>query len=78
MAATYWVLASDELMAMPDLAWPDGFRHVEAGPYQHPGMRWHKFHDDDAPDELEGKLIEPLFARSDDGKVTITARRPAL
>ena len=64
MATRYYVLASDDLMAM-NLSWPACLRPVEQLPaYQpllHPGMHWWLFEDDDAPAELDGKNVELTF-----------------
>lgn len=58
----YWVLVSDELMASLPL-WLDGFRPVKEGNVEYPGMTWHLFEDDDAPEELEGKRVEVIISR---------------
>jgi hypothetical protein len=63
VAARYWVLVSDELMASLPL-WLDGFRPVKEGNVETPGMTWHLFEDDDAPEELEGKRVEVTISRS--------------
>ena len=75
MSAVYWVLASDELMDSDPL-WPAFLRPVEPGPYEHPGMRWWKFEDDEAPESLNGKRIELTSWR--DGDEVRVARRPAI
>lgn len=79
MTARYYVLAADELMDS-GLQPPAGFRFVEqvcAEPGQ-PGVHWWLAEDDGAPESLNGKRIEPLFTRRDDGTAYVSARRPAL
>jgi hypothetical protein len=80
MAARYHVLASDELMASGLLRWPAGLQPVEqepTDPGRYPGAHWWLFEDDDAPQTLNGKLVD-LTIGSVDGQPVITARRPAL
>jgi hypothetical protein len=62
VSARYWVLVSDELMASLPL-WLDGFRPVKEGNVETPGMTWHLFEDDDAPEGLEGKRVEVIVSR---------------
>ena len=62
MSARYWVLVSDELMASLPL-WLDGFRPVKEGNVEYPGMTWHLFEDDEAPEDLEGKRVEVTISR---------------
>jgi hypothetical protein len=74
MSARYHVLASDALMAMDDLRWPEGLRPVEqepADPGRYPGMHWWLFEDDDAPPELDGEQVELSFRTivGDDGTI---------
>jgi hypothetical protein len=62
MSARYWVLVSDELMGSLPL-WLDGFRPVKEGSVEAPGMTWHLFEDDSAPEELDGKRVEVTISR---------------
>lgn len=73
--ATYWVLIADELMqSQPDWA-SAGLEPVEQGGYDSPGMRWHKFRDENADPSLEGKQVE-LTIGTRDGRPYIMSRRP--
>ena len=73
----YRIPVADPLLAEEGV-WTvvDGFRLVSAdGPWlAHPHVTICTFEDDNAPADLEGKLIEPVFTRHDDGTVTITGR----
>lgn len=62
MSARYWVLVSDELMASLPV-WLHNFRPVKEGNVESPGMTWHLFEDDDAPEELDGKRVEVIISR---------------
>ena len=72
----YRVPVADPLLAEQDFWIPvEGFRLVSAdGPWlAHPGVTICTFEDDQAPPELEGQLIEPVF-RQDGGTVTVVER----
>ena len=62
MSVRYWVLVSDELMVSLPL-WLDGFRPVKEGNVESPGMTWHLFEDDGAPEDLDGKKVEVIISR---------------
>lgn len=76
MAARYWVLCDDELMAGP-LQLPTCLRTVEQGAATHNGGHWWLFEDDDAPETLNGTRVDLLLERVGDD-VRIAGRRPAL
>lgn len=74
----YRVPVADPMLEQADYWAPvEGFRLVSAdGPWlAHPDVTICTFDDDNAPAELEGKLVEPAFTRHDDGRVTITDRQ---
>lgn len=78
MTARYRVPVADPLLEDRDFWKPvTGFRLVSVdGPWlAHPEVTICTFEDDNAPSELEGKLVEPVFQSHDDGSVTITSRR---
>ena len=60
-----------------DPQWPDGFRPVEGGGVDHPGVRRQLFEDDEAPPELDGKLVEVITVLKD-GKPVIVRRPPGV
>ena len=81
MTARYWVLISDEL-AVARTELPHGLRdtgtyraeHSEGYlPPEPPGASWHLIEDDDAPAELDGRLVELLF-RTENGRVLLGSR----
>jgi hypothetical protein len=89
MAARYRVPVADPLLAEKDF-WleAEGFRLVSVdGPWlAHPNVTICTFEDDDAPPELEGKLVEPTLSRAfgvsyatgeplGDGKVRVIGRQ---
>jgi hypothetical protein len=57
MSVRYWVEVSDYLAANMD-RWPAGLRPVWRGSRGSRGTHWWLFEDDDAPPELDGKLVE--------------------
>jgi hypothetical protein len=74
---TYRVAVSDQLLAEREHWVPiQNFRFISAdGPQAgHPGVTICTFEDDNAPPELEGKLVEPIFTRAEGGIVTIDGR----
>ena len=72
----YWVLVSQPLLDDPATPWADaGLRLAEQGPWEHPGVRWCLFEDEEAPEELDGKKVDLTFERDADGKTRITERR---
>jgi hypothetical protein len=78
---TYRVPVSDSLLTQREY-WQDvpGFRLISVdGPWlAHPDISICTFEDDDAPPELEGKLVEPTLRGSyppDPAKVTVINRR---
>lgn len=74
MSASYWMLVADELLDS-ETEWEGAGLHlIERGGVNFPGQRWCKFLDDNAPPELEGKEIEPVFSTID-GKPAVTDRR---
>ena len=70
---TYRVPVADPLLLERDYWLPvDGFRLVSVdGPWlAHPDVTICTFEDDNAPAELEGKLVEPVLqSHYEDGKV---------
>lgn len=74
---TYRVPVTGELLTERE-TWEgvEGFRLVSVdGPWPaHPGVTICTFEDDNAPAELEGKLVEPVLQRVDDGPVRIIGR----
>jgi len=74
---TYRVPVADDLLLERD-AWNSvkGFRLVSVdGPWpSHRGVTICTFEDDGAPAELEGKLVEPVIKREEDGTVRIIER----
>jgi hypothetical protein len=72
----YLVHVAEELLSRP-LELPTGFRFIEAGPVEFARLeRTVVVEDDGAPDELAGKLIEPIFEKNwETGEVTIVERR---
>lgn len=76
----YRALVADSLLTQADYWTPvKGFRLISAdGPWlAHPDVTICTFEDDGAPEELEGKLVEPVFMRYADGHVTIIDRSVA-
>jgi hypothetical protein len=76
MAARYTTKVSSELIKAWDTSLlPEGLRIVAIGPPD-PAVPWQivTFDDDDAPGELNGQMVTPLFRREADGTVTITGR----
>lgn len=75
---TYRVLVADPLLEQKDFWEPvEGLRLVSVdGPWLgHPYVTICTFEDNNAPSELEGKLIEPVFTNNyETGTVTITER----
>jgi len=74
----YRVPVADPLLAKLDGWLPvAGFRLISVdGPWlAHPDVTICTFEDDDAPAELEGRLVEPVFTR-DGETVSITGRNP--
>ena len=73
----YRVPVADALLLERE-AWSDveGFRLVSVdGPWlAHPDVTICTFEDDNAPADLEGKLIEPVLQRHEDGPVTVMDR----
>lgn len=64
---TYRVPVADPLLANRDSWLPvEGFRLVSVdGPWlAHPGVTICTFEDDNAPADLEGKLVEPVLQRA--------------
>jgi len=73
----YRVPVADQLLADKDFWQPvEGFRLISAdGPWlAHPDMTICTFEDDSAPAGLEGRLVDLVFTRHSDGRVTITGR----
>jgi len=73
----YRVPVADPLLLERDYWKPvEGFRLVSVdGPWlEHPAVTICTFEDDNAPPELEGKLIEPVLQRAADGTVSVIAR----
>ena len=74
---TYRVPVTDQLLTERD-AWEgaEGFRLISVdGPWpSHPDVTICTFEDDGAPPELEGKLVEPVLKREDDGRVHVVER----
>lgn len=62
----YQVPVARPLLQNSDLTGVDGFRLISAdGPYNgDPDVTLCTFEDDNAPPELEGKIVEPVFQRS--------------
>jgi hypothetical protein len=69
------VLVSQELLDEEPPWEMAGLHLIEQGGFTEPGMRWCLFADDNAPAELNGKRVEPVFTKYDDGRVEITERR---
>jgi hypothetical protein len=86
MSATYWVLASDELITTMDPSLlPDGLR-LEKGTAPEPARlgewysgssHWYQFTDDGAPPGLDGKRVELILGRQgrEPAKSVIIERR---
>jgi hypothetical protein len=77
MAARYWVLVTEDLLA-DELTLPEGLRMIRHGDDAsaiYPGSRWCYFEDDSAPPELEGKNIQLWFERVDDYSARILERQ---
>jgi hypothetical protein len=81
MTARYWVLVSDELVAAR-MQLPHGLRdtgtyrseHSEGYlPQEPPGTGWHLIEDDDAPADLDGRIVELVF-RSEGGTPVLAGR----
>jgi hypothetical protein len=83
MTASYWVLVADELLdSMDPSLLPDGLRLAEPpaeagdalGVYP---AHWHRFEDDNAPAELDGKRVELVLGRQgrEGAKSVIIERR---
>jgi hypothetical protein len=73
----YRVPVADPLLLERDYWLPvDGFRLISVdGPWlKHPDITICTFEDDNAPPELEGKLVEPTLTQAD-GRVTVADRR---
>jgi hypothetical protein len=68
---------AEELLAQDDPLEAGGWRVVEVGPPdpQRPGMRICVCEDAGAPTELAELLVEPMFCRAADGRVSVTDRR---
>jgi hypothetical protein len=80
MSVRYLVLVADPVLLDRDYWQPvHGFRLIAGqGPHRgDPHLHVCLFEDDNAPPELEGKLVDPVLTSHDDGTVTITERRPA-
>lgn len=86
MSASYWVLASDELLRDMDASLlPDGLRLADPAAVQNgsPGTNlpgdahWYRFTDEDAPPDLEGKRVELILGRQgrEGAKTVIIERR---
>lgn len=84
MSATYWVLVADELLdSMRPFLLPDGIRLADPigpEPGDPPGAysaHWHRFADDNAPGELEGRQVELVLGRRgrNPAKTVIIERR---
>lgn len=74
----YRVPVTGQLLAERDTWQPViRFRLVSAdGPWlSHPDITICTFEDDDAPPELEGKLVEPVLRRHDDGRIIVLSRQ---
>jgi len=74
---TYRVPVADGMLTRAD-AWLGVPRFALLsvdGPWQgHPGVMICTFSDDDAPAELEGKLVDPTISSFTDGPPRVTAR----
>lgn len=77
MSARYYVLVSDELAQSMTVQPGARFRLVRCHCPEEPGLHWWVCEDDDAPESLNGKRVEPVLGREDDGTVYVIARRPA-
>ena len=86
MSATYWVLVSDELLETMDPSLlPDGLRlnepvspePADPGNWYSETSHWHRFTDDGAPEELDGKRVELILGRRgrEGAKAVIIERR---
>lgn len=74
----YRVPVADPLLEQRDSWLPaEGFRLVSVdGPWlAHPDVTICTFDDDYAPPEFEGKLVEPVFRRHDDGRTLVIDRQ---
>ena len=73
---SYYVDCSDELIAtMDNAALPLGFNFIErTATNVGPGMRRWLVEDDDAPESLEGELVEVTMARVDFERAVIRER----
>lgn len=69
MAARYYVLVSRELLSAGDsVFWEEAGLHLLAwGDVNDPGPSWCLFDDDNAPPELNGKRVELMMTRTEDG-----------
>lgn len=76
MSARYRTRVSEELIEAWDTRLlPDGLRIVEiGGPEPMSPYRTVIFDDDGAPEELDGKLVTPLFRTQPDRSVIIVGR----
>lgn len=75
--ARYWTPVSNQFLSAKPMWAAAGLTQVELGPWQGnmPGIvRWVLLDDPDAPDELDGKDVEPVFAQNDDGTLRVTER----
>jgi hypothetical protein len=75
--ARYRVPIADPLLEQAEYWLPvAGFRLITVdGPWlAHPNVTICTFEDDNAPADLEGRLVQLLFTRLEDGQVAITSR----
>lgn len=74
----YRVPVADQLLLDKDFWVPvEGFRLISVdGPWMHhPDVTICTFEDDNAPDEVEGRLVEPVFQKNTEtGAVTVMSR----
>ena len=73
----YRVPVADPLLEQAEHWNPvEGLRLLSVdGPWlTHPDVTVCTFEDDNAPPELEGKLVEPVLQRAEDGTVSVMAR----
>ena len=77
MAARYRVLIADPLLKM-GLQWPPGVKLAEQLERGETGTHWWLLDDPDAPEDLEGRQVELVLRRGEDGAPVIAERRVAV
>jgi hypothetical protein len=75
--ACYWTPVSSQFLSAKPLWAAAGLTQVELGPWQDnmPGIvRWVLLDDPGAPDELDGRDVEPVFGQNADGTLRVASR----